>query len=169
MARRWRNPVGIEHLIAHFPCPGLVQGHDCREQKRHPNQSAGNSSRFFRSRIEREAEDHHHQQREKQHGVDGVLRSPLQAKVFGQSRSRDDSETVLMVSPIVAARSEVRLTICPASIHTNSSAAPSRSEAWWVTTKIVFAGITQAGRADSPSLGQNAGRRWRRARREEGF
>ena len=47
------------------------------------------------------------------------------------------ADDLLIASPPAAARG-VRFVICPASIQTNSSAAPSSKDAWWVTTKIVL-------------------------------
>jgi len=59
------------------------------KQKRHPEESAGHALGFFPSGLEGEAENHHHQQREKQHGVEDVARTPFQANVFAQVRHHE--------------------------------------------------------------------------------
>src|SRR5258706_5261444 len=131
-----RDSIGIEHLIAQFARPGLVQRNHRGEQKSHPNQAADNVPRFFGQGVERKDEDHHHQQREEQHGVERILGAPLQADVFGQRGKRDRPERS-HDSP-TRERLGVRSMICPACIHTNSSATPSSSTAWCVTTKTVL-------------------------------
>ena len=151
--RRRRNPISVEHLIAQLARPGLIKRHHRGKKKCHPNQSAGDLARFFGVGIERKTEDHDHQQRKKQHGVDRVFRSPLQAQVFGQRGPGDafaDAADWLIGSrsgcslmrsfefSSIGCSSRVRRVICPASIQTNSSAAPSSNDAWWVTTKIVL-------------------------------
>ena len=92
--------------------------------------------------LEGEAEDHHHQQREEQHGVDGVLGAPLHAQIFHQ-RCAGDAErahrAVLSAAFAAASRTtSARETICPSAMWTSSSATPSISAAWCVTTKIVL-------------------------------
>src|ERR1019366_4527564 len=152
-----RDAVGVEHLVANLARPGLVERHHRREQERHPYQAAGDLARFFGARIERKTEHDHHQQRKKQHGVDGVLRSPLQAEVLEQRGAGDagggghlnfspvkfpPAKSPPARSPRLSGRfsSRVRPTILPDSIQTNSSAAPSSSDAWWVTMNSVLPG-----------------------------
>src|SRR5208283_74052 len=121
---------------ANFACPGLVERHHRRKQERHPNQAAGDLARFLSAWIERKTEHDHHQQRKEQHGVDGVLRPPLEAQVFEQSDAGDaGGRAHLFCSRL---NSRVRPTILPNSIQTNSSAAPSSNEAWCVTMNTVL-------------------------------
>ena len=89
VGRSGRYAVSVEHLVANLPRPGLVERHHRREQECHPDQAARDLPRFFGARIKRKTEHDHHQQRKKQHGVDGVLRPPLQAKVFEQRGAGD--------------------------------------------------------------------------------
>src|SRR5262249_35194969 len=109
-------------------------GHDCSEQKCHPHQAARYPARLLCRRIERKAKNHHHQQREEQHGVYGILRSPLQANVFfeGGASNRQKSHCAAACSV------EYLPTIFPASMATNSFAQLSSSAGWCVTTKIVL-------------------------------
>ena len=154
---RGRNPISVKHLIAQLAGPGLIERHHSGEKKGYPNQSAGDLARFFSVGIEREAENHDHQQGKKQHGVDRVFRSPLQAQVFGQRRQGNAcadaaglalrfGRNVLSDHLVSSGRSSlVRRTICPASIQTNSSVASSSNDAWWVTTKIVLPAVAHPG------------------------
>src|SRR5580692_6452996 len=128
-----RNAIGIEHLIAQLARPCLIQRDDGGEQKRNPHQAANDMPRLLGQRIERKAEDHHHEQRKKQHGIERVFRTPLQANVFFQRCESHRPEVHDVPSrnetPDARVRLAVRSTIWPASIHINSSATPSSNAA----------------------------------------
>src|SRR5207302_10002949 len=113
---------------AQLACPSLVECDDRGKQKRDPHQATGDSTGFFGRGIEGKAENHDDEQREKQHRIDRVFRSPLQANVLGESGARD-GEKAHRSAPCKGAPGEeepgsevVRLTIRPASMKTNSSA-----------------------------------------------
>src|SRR5262249_9692273 len=64
------------------------QCHHGGEKKRHPHKSAGDLARFFRRRLKGYAEDHSHEQREEDHGIQRVFRAPLEAEVLLQVEQR---------------------------------------------------------------------------------
>ena len=97
-----RNAVGIEHLVAQLARPGLVQGDNRGEQEGDPDQPSRDFPRLLGVRIERETEDHHHQQRKKQHGVERIFRAPLQADIFRQ-RGKVMERSELIAPPLARA------------------------------------------------------------------
>ena len=83
-SRGGRHALRIQHLVTQFARPGLIERGHGSEQGRDAKDAPGNLARDRSRGIEGQAEKHHHQQREEEHAVDGVFRSPLQAQVFGQ-------------------------------------------------------------------------------------
>ena len=82
--RRRGHALRIQHLVAKFARPRLVQRGDGSEQGSHTEDSTGNLPRNRLRRIEGQAEEHDHQQREEEHGVDRVFGSPLDTQVLGE-------------------------------------------------------------------------------------
>ena len=116
--------------------------------------------------------DHHHQQRKEQHRVQRILRAPLQPNVFHQRRERDrpkthrppSREVLSLDESTVRAGLAVRSTICPACIHTNSSAAPSSNTPDGSPQKSSCPHHACPS-ADQPSRARNAHPRSKTARR----
>src|SRR5262249_29148914 len=179
--RRRGHAVSVEHTIAQLARPGLVQSHGSGEEKRDPDQAAGNTPRLLRRRLHREAKNDHHQSGEKQHGVKHVARAPLQAQVLthvGCSQLGNGEAHALTLG------TELRSTSSPAESTRNSSAVFARRPSWCVTRRIVFpaariaasncaiwdadSGSTlENGSSSSSSCGEwkmarASGRRWRK-------
>src|ERR1700679_176164 len=82
--RRWGHALGFENLVMQFASPGLIEGSNGCEEKRDPEDAAGNLTCCggVACGVEGEAEDDDDEQREEEHSVDGVAGAPLEAEVF---------------------------------------------------------------------------------------
>src|SRR5581483_4028323 len=122
-----RYAVSIQHLIAQFAGPGLIQRYHRGEQKGHPDQASRDMARFFCRGIKRKTEDHDHKKREKQHRVYGIFGSPLQTQIFGERVAGvlEGTHCAPLDSAAGVVSSRLRFEICPAAIQTNSTATRS--------------------------------------------
>ena len=83
-AGRGRHALRVEHLMADFARPGLVERADRGEHGGHAEHAAGDLAGEGAARIEGDGEEHDDEQREEEHGVDGVERAPLDAQILGE-------------------------------------------------------------------------------------
>ena len=78
------HALRVEHLMADFAGPGLVEGADRGEHGGHAEHAAGNVAGECAAGIEGQREEDDHEQREEEHGVDGFFGAPLDAQVLGE-------------------------------------------------------------------------------------